>query len=51
LNEDFKDLLALLTAYGAHALAVHSREDLLWNRRETGRTRDLADLEALGEKQ
>ena len=27
-----------------------SREDLLRNKRATGRTRDLADLEALGEK-
>ena len=44
MNEDFRDLLAALLAaearflvVGAHALAVH------------GRTKDQADLEALGE--
>ncbi len=60
MNRDFAEMLAALSAagadyllVGAHALAAHGvvratgREDLLRNKRATGRLRDLADAEEL----
>lgn len=57
--EDFRDLLAELVKanarfliVGAHALSVHGIPRAtadLDNKRASGRTKDLADLESLGE--
>ena len=51
MNEDFLDLLRALLVegarfmvVGAHAMAMHGVP------RATGRAKDLADLEALGER-
>lgn len=64
MNDDFRDLLrALLESgvrflvVGAHAMAVHGvpratgdLDDLVRSKRASGRAKDLADLEALGER-
>jgi hypothetical protein len=42
VNEDFKDLLAAL-------LGAEARAELVRNKRASGRAKDQADLEALGE--
>jgi hypothetical protein len=64
VQRDFKELLALLNEHeveyvivGGYALAFHGdvpvdylgRQQFIANKRATGRKRDLADLEALGE--
>jgi len=58
MNPDFRDLFAGFNAHGveylvvgAHAMAVHGHvratKDLNQNKRASGRTQDLADLERL----
>jgi hypothetical protein len=60
LNEDYKDMLHALSAekvkfllIGAYALAAHGYPratmdtDLIINKRASGRTKDLADVEML----
>jgi len=52
VNRDFAEMLAALSAAGADYLLVGAdaligREDLLRNKRATGRLRDLADAEEL----
>ena len=48
MNEDFRDLLHALREAGARFLVV-GREALVRNKRASGRAKDRADLEALGE--
>jgi hypothetical protein len=61
LNEDYREMLQYLAdekvkfmLVGAYALAAHgyplhipSLDDLIRNKRATGRTKELADVEAL----
>jgi hypothetical protein len=47
MNEDFRDLLQALREAGA--IPFLGREALVRNKRASGRAKDRADLEALGE--
>lgn len=49
LPEDFRDLLCLLNEHSVEYLIV-GYNDLVKNKRASGRLRDLADLEGLGEE-
>ncbi len=59
IQQDFKELLKLLNAHnveyvivGAYALAFHGvprKDELISNKKIRGRTKDLADIEALEE--
>ena len=50
LPNDFKELLELFNNHKVEYLIFISREDSIANKRATGRTKDAADIEALGEK-
>ncbi len=62
VQPDFRDLLELFNKHqvefmlvGGYALAFHSvsyigRDQFVSNKKATGRQKDLADLEALGEE-
>jgi len=46
MNQDFVDLLRAFV--GPVSVDVIGRDDLIKNKRATGRARDLGDIEALG---
>jgi len=48
IPNDFKELLELFNRHKVEYLIVIGREDFIANKRETGRTKDAADIEALG---
>ena len=49
IHNDFKELLELFNKHKVEYLVFISREDFVANKRATGRKKDAADLEALGE--
>ena len=49
IPNDFKELLELFNKRKVEYLIIISREDIIANKRATGRSRNAADIEALGE--
>lgn len=48
IPNDFRELLELFNKHKVEYLIVGGREDFIANKRATGRTKDAADIEALG---
>ena len=50
ISQDFKELFALLNEHDVEYVHFIGKKQYIQNKRATGRKKDLADVEALGEE-